>query len=390
MKVYQKEIDAGISELVIASAVANFDCTTIAAPSKYSHINFSPPDGVKSACKTGLQKHEDGLSGDGLEPATVSWARKYVKGENVSPERARQGNRWFGRNDRFKDEPKDSPAYTAYLLWGGSAGKSWFSKLVEQMDAADSKKSEARPLNDMSLEEIEYLEKSLDSDIMLVRSILVTTNQNKNDDVFLPAEVWKARYTPIHKPTNLNHLGSEKTENHIIGVIVNSYPVDDNLEYVWGEEGDLPEKYHLAVDSHIWKKLFPETAKQIKAKIATGELFVSMEVWFKDFGYALVGKNDPNIRRLIERNEFTSFLSASLRRFGGTGEVNIEGVDYKVGRILKDLTFGGVAIVDTPANPESKFLLGPIEKSEGSFKGVEVEKLLSPSKKSVLFLVDRK
>lgn len=389
MKIYQKEIEAGISDLITASSVANFDCFVQAVPSKYSHINFSPPDGVKSACRTGIKKHEDGLSGDGLEPATVMWAKKYIKGEAVSPERARQGNRWFGRNDRFKDLEKDSPGYTAYLLWGGAAGKSWFAKLVKQMDAADTGKSEAVAIDDISKDELSYLESQLDVDVMLLRSILVTTNQNKNDDYFMPEEVWKARRTPVFKPTNINHMGNENSENHIIGVITSSYPVDDNMEHLWDGE-NLPEKFHLAVDSYIWKKLFPKKTEEIKEKMMKGELFVSMEVWFKDFGYVLTEKNDLSKIRLIERNEFTSFLSESLRRFGGSGEVTIDGIIYKIGRFLKDLTFAGIGIVNQPANPDSKFLFGPIEKEEASLANVKVEKLLATHRKSVLFLVDRK
>jgi hypothetical protein len=108
---------------------------------KYANIDFSPPEGVTSAAKRGLELHEKGLSGSGLESATVLWARKYASGESVSPARARMGNRFFGRNARFANAPKDSPAWVSWLLWGGSAGKAWFSKLVAQMDAADKKTS---------------------------------------------------------------------------------------------------------------------------------------------------------------------------------------------------------------------------------------------------------
>lgn len=105
---------------------------------KYAHINFNPPQSVRNAFKRGLKLHEKGLTGDGLEPVTVAWARKIANGEPVSPDKARQGNRWFGRNDRFSSAPKDSPAWASYLLWGGAPGKAWFSKLVSQMDAADT------------------------------------------------------------------------------------------------------------------------------------------------------------------------------------------------------------------------------------------------------------
>jgi membrane peptidoglycan carboxypeptidase len=58
--------------------------------------------------------------------------------ENVSPEKARKMARWFGRNRRFADAPKDSPAWVSFCLWGGHAGDAWSSKLVRQMNAADN------------------------------------------------------------------------------------------------------------------------------------------------------------------------------------------------------------------------------------------------------------
>jgi len=107
---------------------------------KYEGINFSPPDDVKRAARQGLKLHEDGKTGSGLEPITVAWARRIASGENISPEKARQGNRWWGRNKRFLDFPKDSPAYAAAMLWFGGPGKRWMAKLVNQMEAADMKK----------------------------------------------------------------------------------------------------------------------------------------------------------------------------------------------------------------------------------------------------------
>ncbi len=109
-----------------------------AVPNRYGHINFRPPQGVRAACKRGIELHEAGLSGDGLQPDTVAWARRLARGENVSPEKARKMARWFGRNRRFADAPKDSPAWVSFCLWGGHAGDAWSSKLVRQMNAADN------------------------------------------------------------------------------------------------------------------------------------------------------------------------------------------------------------------------------------------------------------
>lgn len=110
--------------------------------SKYSHIDFTPPQGVRSAYKTGLKLHEEGKTGSGLEAATVSMARKLAGGSDVSPEWARKGNRFWGRNERFLSEKNDSPAYASAMLWGGRPGMSWFRKLYKQMEAADKAKNE--------------------------------------------------------------------------------------------------------------------------------------------------------------------------------------------------------------------------------------------------------
>lgn len=106
-------------------------------PSRYSHISFRPPDGVRSALRRGLALHEAGVTGAGLQPDTVAWARRMAAGGSASPEKVRKMNRFFGRNARFAQSPKDSPAWASWLLWGGSAGAAWARKVVRQMDAAD-------------------------------------------------------------------------------------------------------------------------------------------------------------------------------------------------------------------------------------------------------------
>jgi len=106
---------------------------------KYSHIDFKPPEGVRKAYRNGLERHENGETGDGLEQSTVRQARKFAGGGAASPEWARKGNRWWGRNERFKDEEPGTPAYAAAQLWGG---RNWFARIVEQMDAADKQDNE--------------------------------------------------------------------------------------------------------------------------------------------------------------------------------------------------------------------------------------------------------
>jgi hypothetical protein len=109
----------------------------------YDLIDFSPPAGVRSACARGIKLHEEGLSGDGLQPETVAWARRFAAGDEASPEKARKMAAWFARHgaspeeNRARREDKTSPAWVAWLLWGGNPGRSWSARLTRQMNARD-------------------------------------------------------------------------------------------------------------------------------------------------------------------------------------------------------------------------------------------------------------
>ena len=58
-------------------------------------------------------------------------------------------------------------------------------------------------------------------DLYYLRSILVSTGWNKNDDVFHPQELWDAKDTPEDKPFNFMH-----DERDIIGHITGNKVVD--------------------------------------------------------------------------------------------------------------------------------------------------------------------
>ena len=59
-----------------------------------------------------------------------------------------------------------------------------------------------------------------DKDLYYTQSILVSTTWNKNDDIFNKEEVWNAKDTPQHKPTNIEHQ-----ETQIVGHIVANWPI---------------------------------------------------------------------------------------------------------------------------------------------------------------------
>jgi len=280
------------------------------AAAKYAGINFSPPRGVRSAAKRGLALHEKGLSGSGLEPATVGWARKYVAGGAVSPERARMGNRFCGRNARFANAPKDSPAWVSWLLWGGSAGKAWFSSLVSQMDAADKKSSSsmkggfrlslAANFNHPFIKEIEV--------------VLTDFEPNANNEGISRSEAENimrtAMYTPIKIAASDAGYGGH-TKANPIGAITEAYLGQHNgRDVIMGK-------------AFIWKDEYPEVYDMLKSQA------------------------DAN-----------QFIGTSWEVYYGA-EDTVNGVKW-----LKNITFAGTCIVDAPAYGDRTPLLSVAEKKE--------------------------
>ena len=188
-----------------------------------------------------------------------------------------------------------------------------------------------------------------DSDLYYVQSILVSSSWNKNDDIFDKAEVWIARKTPEDKPTNLEH-----DENLIIGHITNNWPITDDGSIISEATpiNELPEKYHILTGSVIYRAFssldLKDRAETLIADIESGNKFVSMECFFKGFDYGLLDKQTGSYKTLA-RNDNTAYLTKYLRAYGGAGEHE----NYKIGRVLRNITFSGKGFVDKPANPDS-------------------------------------
>ena len=184
-------------------------------------------------------------------------------------------------------------------------------------------------------------------DLYYIKSILVSTGWNKNDDVFTPEATWSARTTPEDKQFNLMH-----DENNIIGHITGSYVVDRSGAAI--ADDTQPDDFDIITEAVLynsWTK--PENRErmsQIIAEIEEGKWFVSMECLFAGFDYALLDDNGTS--KLLERNESSAFLTKHLRAYGGNGEY--EG--YQVGRCLREISFSGKGLVSKPANPRSVIL----------------------------------
>jgi hypothetical protein len=187
-----------------------------------------------------------------------------------------------------------------------------------------------------------------DFDLYYTVSVLVSTAWNKNDDVFDSIEVWTARHTPEHKPTNIEH-----NEKEIVGHIVGNWPVNDDYSSIPEDKpaDELPDFYHLVTSSVIYRNWQDSTlkarAEELIQQIEEGTKFVSMECIFKGFDYAVISPDGSN--HVIARSKESAFLTKHLRSYGGTGEYD----GYRVGRLLRNITFCGKGFVDKPANPNS-------------------------------------
>mgnify|MGYP001382898902 CR=1 FL=1 len=214
--------------------------------------------------------------------------------------------------------------------------------------------------------DIENLKKALDSseagselaiaenqdqfDLYYLKSILVSTGWNKNDDVFDPKEMWEARNTPEDKPFNFMH-----DEKDIIGHITANEVVDFEGKVVDEQDG-LPSQFNIVTSAVIYTEWSDaeqrERMKKITAEIEEGKWFVSMECLFPEFDYALANKDGET--KIVKRNEASAFLTKHLRSYGGDGIYE----DYRVGRLLRNLSFSGKGLVSKPANPRSVILEG--------------------------------
>jgi ATP-dependent Clp endopeptidase proteolytic subunit ClpP len=97
-------------------------------------VTKTAPETVKNNLRRGLEQYEEGLAGDGLEPATVADAKSLISGEAPTEDKIRKANAWWGRNERFLEGEPNTPADVAANLWGGAAGRDWFSALFAQLE----------------------------------------------------------------------------------------------------------------------------------------------------------------------------------------------------------------------------------------------------------------
>ncbi|MDZ4785609.1 MAG: hypothetical protein SGJ02_05975 [bacterium] len=190
-----------------------------------------------------------------------------------------------------------------------------------------------------------FIEDGRNFDLYHISSILASVDDNKNDDWFLPEEIWAARNTPIYKQVNFGH-----NEKDIVGVITGTAILNSDGTQIFDEE-DIQNIKDIVDHSVIWSYWEDESLKsrfdQIVDDVENDRLFVSMESLFKNFDYMMVTKG--GLRSIVTRNKSTAFLTKHLRIYGGSGEYN----NSRIYRLLRNFTFSGKALVETPANARS-------------------------------------
>jgi hypothetical protein len=246
-----------------------------------------------------------------------------------------------GLADRIK--ANCSVAYTTELSPWAEADRQRIYEAVASIDPGSIteglRRSHASLLTKASITDI---------DLYFTKSIFVTTNWNKNDDVFSRYPTWAARATPTHKRTNLEH-----DEKQLVGHITDTWALDMEGNVIPDDIAidDLPNMYHLANGAVIYMKWedddLSSRANDLVEMIEAGEKYVSMEALFSDFDYAVV--TPENQYHVVGRQEDTAFLTKHLRAYGGEGTFD----GCKLGRLLKNITFAGKGYVDKPANPHS-------------------------------------
>jgi len=108
-------------------------------------VNLAAPEFMRANARKGLKYHEEGLSGDGLQPATVADARRMADGE-VSETKWRKIAPWIARHmvDLEAEGVKQgeiTAGVVAHYLWGSGDTKQeaqrtmdYAQKVIDQLD----------------------------------------------------------------------------------------------------------------------------------------------------------------------------------------------------------------------------------------------------------------
>ena len=132
-------------------------------------VNLTPPAYMRAAARRGLRYHEEGKSGDGLQPATVREARAMAEG-NVTADKWVRIAAWIARHMSDLDAPAakvgnegfPSAGVVAHLLWGSGATKASANRAMKYAEGVVSRlEEENRALLSVEAKEMAKIEKRL-------------------------------------------------------------------------------------------------------------------------------------------------------------------------------------------------------------------------------------
>ena len=200
-------------------------------------------------------------------------------------------------------------------------------------------------------------------DLLHVRSTLVTSGTNRNRDFFLKNELWAARKTPLHKPSDWDH-DRRKIIGHIYRVearTIDGQELDREADQPTLLDGTPYDgDFELIVDKVVYAALLPEYAEAIQRLSSEGLLHVSMEAWFDDYDFVTwTDASELPEARLADEIEFELHPREENKEWEEKLVTSGKGAPGKLedgrclGRALKSIIFGGVGYVGVPANPRS-------------------------------------
>jgi HK97 family phage prohead protease len=121
-------------------------------------VNLDAPEFMRENARKGLKYHEEGLSGDGLQPATVADARRMADGE-VSEAKWRKIAPWIARHmvdleAEGVQEGEITAGVVAHYLWGSGNTKAEAQRTMEYAQRVIDRLDEEARMSEVETEEV--------------------------------------------------------------------------------------------------------------------------------------------------------------------------------------------------------------------------------------------
>jgi hypothetical protein len=189
-----------------------------------AQVNTRPTQEMADAAKRGLELRQEW--GRGGTDVGVARARDISNRENLSPDTIGRMNSFFARHEHnYRPDEKESDggpkaSTIAWLLWGGSPGKAWAERKMEEIERAEGRSA----VSVMAQGQAAIIPR--DGDEPTVEFVLMTLGPNENGLSFTPEALEAAAQSIIGKPLNLDH---EKFTRAKVGKIVRARFSEDRI-----------------------------------------------------------------------------------------------------------------------------------------------------------------